>query len=87
MADAAFQQVWQRIEALQGAVFRTTRGAEFTYRFCKTYVVVSSGSLSVPRTFFQKMFERRRDGTVETSPSLQGQTYMLAILADPRVAS
>jgi hypothetical protein len=86
MADVAFLQVWQKIEALEGAAFRTARGVEFTYTFHKTYVVVSPGNVSAPRTFFQKIWERLRAGSVETAPSLQGQTYMLAILGDPRVA-
>jgi hypothetical protein len=85
MADEAFQQVWQKVAALEGSQFRTAPGAVFTYRFHKTYVVVSSGNLSVPRTFFQKIFQRMQENAPGNAPPLQGQTYIQAILADPRV--
>jgi hypothetical protein len=86
MGPAAFEPVWRKIAACEGQIFRSAMGVEFTYRFAKTYIVVSAGSQSIPRTFFEKIFQRLAGGTVETSPALQGQTFILGILADPRVA-
>ena len=86
MAEAAFQQVWQKIAGLEGEVFHTAGGVPFTYRFCKTYVVVSAGELSIPRTFFQKVFQRSKQAPAGPAPALQGQTYLLAILSDPRLS-
>ena len=85
MDGLAFQVVWQKIAALEGATFQTTKGTAFTYRFHKTYVVVSSGNQSIPRTYFEKLFRRLQEGAVEGSPSLQGQSFILAILADERL--
>ncbi len=85
MRDLAFDLVWQKVRELEGAEFTTRKGIRFTYRFHKTYIVVSSGSQSVPRTFFQKILDRIRQGTAETAPALQGQIFILAILTDPRV--
>jgi hypothetical protein len=85
MGNPAFESVWHRIATLEGQTFRNAKGVEFTYRFGKTYVVVSSGNQSIPRTFFEKIFHRLQADTVEASPSLQGQTFILGILADPRL--
>lgn len=85
MRDAAFDSVWQKVAALEGATFQTSKGAPFTYRFHKTYVVVSAGQQSIPKTFFQRIFQRLAEGTAESAPALQGQTYVLAILKDERL--
>lgn len=87
MGDAAFDLVWQKIAGMEGAAFQTEKGVAFTYRFHKTYVVVSSGNQSIPRTYFEKIFHRLEQGTVDRSPSLQGQSFILAILRDPRFAA
>ncbi len=85
MARLTFPQVWQKIGGLEGETFQTANGRPFTYRFGKTYVVVEPGSTSIPRTFFEKIFQRLGQGTAETAPALQGQTFILRILTDPRI--
>ncbi|MBI3697913.1 MAG: hypothetical protein HY238_24155 [Acidobacteria bacterium] len=85
MRDPAFDLVWQKVAQLEGAEFRSAKGVGFTYRYGRTYVVVSAGHQSVPKTFFEKIFQRLKNGTVDSSPVLQGQTYILAILTDLRV--
>ena len=85
MGSAAFDLVWQKIAAMEGELFRTSKGVAFTYRFHKTYVVVSAGNQSVPRTYFEKILRRIEQGSAESAPALQGQTFMLAILTDPRL--
>jgi len=85
MGSPAFESVWQKIAALEGEAFRSAGGVEFTYRFAKTYIVVSAGNQSIPRTFFDKVFRRLAEGTADTAPALQGQTFILGILRDPRV--
>jgi hypothetical protein len=85
MRDPAFPLVWQKVAALEGVEFRTSKGIPFTYQFRKTYIVVSNGSQSIPRTFFEKIFQRLAAGTVESSPALQGQSFILGILTDPRL--
>jgi hypothetical protein len=85
MGPASFESTWQKIASCEGESFRSSQGVEFSYRFNRTYVVVSAGNQSIPRTFFEKIFHRLASGTVETSPPLHGQTFILGILSDPRV--
>ena len=85
MRDPAFDLVWQKVAELEGTAFETSKGVPFTYRFQKTYIVVSSGKQSIPRTFFEKIFRRIAEGTVGSSPPLQGQSFILAILNDERL--
>jgi hypothetical protein len=79
-----FRDAWARIEDLAGNTFRTERGEEFSYRFQKTYVVVSHGKQSIPRTNFEKVFKRRQQEGVERGPAVQGQKYIIAIFDDER---
>jgi hypothetical protein len=74
-----FREVWQKIEEFEGRVFRTDRGEEFSYRFCKTYIVVSLGGVSIPRTNFAKVFNRMQGGETPATP-VQGQRFITAIL-------
>lgn len=72
-----FREVWDRVAALAGETFVTDRGQEFSYRFKKTFVVVSPGEQSIPRTNFEKVFRK--------SPKpAQGQRHIEAIYADER---
>jgi hypothetical protein len=74
-----FRDVWQRIEQLEGQTLRTGRGEDFSFRFRKTYVVVSAGDVSIPRTNFEKVFKRSQSGPAAT-PAVQGQRFITAIL-------
>ena len=72
-----FRQVWDRVAALEGLTFRADNGQEFTYRFKKTFVVVSPGDESIPRTNFEKVFK-------QSPKPVQGQRRIQAIYADAR---
>ncbi len=80
-----FPALWRRVGELEGTVFQTERGEEFRYRFRRTYVVVSAGNLSIPRTNFERIFRRRTAGESVGAPAVQGQRYITAILSDPRM--
>jgi hypothetical protein len=80
-----FRDVWLRIGELEGQTFRTERGEEFSYRFRKTYIVVSLGEVSIPRTNFEKVFKRSQQEGATGATSVQGQRLILAILAGARV--
>ncbi len=64
--------------ALEGEAFQIEQGAEFSYRFKKTFLVISPGEQSIPRTNFEKVFKAPRT-------PVQGQKIIEAILGDPRV--
>jgi hypothetical protein len=75
-----FREVWQRIGELEGYTFRTDRGEELSYRFRKTYVVVSLGEVSIPRTNFEKVFKRIQQGDPPGATPVQGQRFITTIL-------
>ncbi len=77
-----FREAWQRIGELEGQTFHTDRGEEFSYRFRKTYVVVSLGEVSIPRTNFEKVFKRTRQPDESGATPVQGQRFIAAIFGD-----
>jgi hypothetical protein len=81
-----FRDVWLRIGELEGQSFRTERGEEFSYRFRKTYLVVSLGEVSIPRTNFEKVFKRSQQADETGATPVQGQRFILTILAGARIA-
>ena len=72
-----FREAWDRVAALDGQIFRTDRGQEFSYRFKRTFVVVSPGEQSIPRTNFEKVFK-------QSPKPVQGQRHIEAIFGDER---
>jgi len=78
-----FREAWERVAALEGETFRTARGAEFSYRFKRTFIVAEPGKQSVPRTNFEKVF-RRRNGLDANAKSVQGQVLIEAVYDDER---
>lgn len=80
-----FRDVWQKVGELEGQTFHTDRGEEFSYRFRKTYVVVSLGDVSVPRTNFEKVFRRIERG--ESGTPVQGQRFILAVFSSVGIAT
>jgi hypothetical protein len=76
-----FRDVWQRIEGLDGQTFHTDRGEGFSFRFRKTYVVVSAGDVSIPRTNFEKVFKRMQSAGGSGTAVVQGQRFITAILS------
>ena len=75
-----FRDVWQKVEQLEGQTLQTDRGEEFSYRFRKTYVIVSAGDLSLPRTNFEKVFKRIEGQEPTGVTAIQGQRFITAIL-------
>jgi hypothetical protein len=80
-----FRDVWQKVGEFEGQTFRTDRGEEFSYRYRKTYVVVSAGDVSVPRTNFEKVFKRIEQGEAGGTP-IQGQRFITPILSSVGIA-
>ena len=76
----SFAEAWARVGGLEGEAFRTKTGDEFSYRFKKTFVVVSPGEQSIPRTNFEKVFK-------DPGRIVQGSTHILSVLESPRVTS
>ena len=84
--DSDFRAAWERIGALEGETFEAN-GQPFQYRFRKTFVVITPGGQSIPRTHFEKVFKRMHSGEIETAPAVQGQKNILAIYRDGRMSA
>lgn len=82
-----FREVWQRIGELEGQTFRTDRGEEFSYRYRKTYVIVSVGEVSIPRTNFEKVLNRIQQGDQSGAAPVQAQRFITAILSGAGIAT
>jgi hypothetical protein len=83
MAD--FANVWKRIERHAGQKFHQLRGGEFTYSIRSGCLVPDRTNRQIPRSNFEKAFELvPLDGTTSLQ-SLQGPSYIYAVLMDERI--
>lgn len=77
--------IWTRIVAHQGEVFRQIRGKEFTYTVRGNILNPSTTSQNLARSEFEKALDRwPLENTVPLS-DLRGPSYVFAILTDPRI--
>jgi|HubBroStandDraft_6_1064221.scaffolds.fasta_scaffold260740_2 hypothetical protein len=86
----SFDDVWPRIEAHAGEEFRTIRGKPFSYNIRGSAVVPRPGKAAetnrlLPRSHFQKAWDRRPLSGPGQIHDLQGPAYVYAILTDPRI--
>jgi hypothetical protein len=86
----SFDDVWPRIEAHAGEEFRTIRGKPFSYNIRGSAVVPRPGKATetnrlLPRSHFQKAWDRRPLSGPGQIHDLQGPAYVYAILTDPRI--
>ena len=75
-----FREVWARVADYAGEEFQLASGEQFSYTFKRTFVLVSPGGLSLPKTNFEKVHRLGIDAQV------QGRKHIRLILEDPRVA-
>jgi len=79
------QQVWDRITAHQGEIFRQIRGAEFTYDVSGNYVRLHRTNRSIPRKNFEEALDHFPLANTSRVQHLQGPSYIYAILMDERI--
>lgn len=82
----SIDDVWARIERHQGELFRQKRGGEFTYRIAYGAVLPDRTNRQLPRSHFEKAFERLPVEGPGELQDLQGPSYLYAILTDSRIA-
>jgi hypothetical protein len=80
-----FRSIWEQVGAMEGRAFSTGRGDSFTYRYRKTYIVVSPGEQSIPRTNFEKVWRLRQQNDSRAPAPVQGAKFIEVILSDPRL--
>ena len=78
-----FWNIWEQVGSMEGKAFSTECGDSFTYRYRKTYIVVSGGKQSIPRTNFEKVWRFRRQNDARAVVPVQGVKFIEAILSDP----
>jgi len=82
-------EVWRRIEAHAGEMFRTTTGLPFTYRVPGAFLLVTRDGREVNRSLSKMNFEKAIALMPASTPTalkdLQGTAYTWAILMDPRI--
>lgn len=82
-----FDEVWQRINALEGEFFHQKTGRPFTYVVTHGGVRPSTANRLLARSQFMKAHERSPLKGPGELQDLQGPSYLYAILSDPRVTS
>jgi hypothetical protein len=82
---SSFEAVWARIESSQGQSFRQMRGGEFTYEVKSGCVAPDRTNRLIPRSHFERAWEMVPLENTVPVQSLQGPSYIYAILMDPRI--
>jgi hypothetical protein len=80
-----FSKIWERIEGHQGQVFRQIRGGEFVYAIRGGCLVPDRTNRQIPRSHFERAFERVPLQSTVRLQSLQGPSYIYAVIMDPRI--
>lgn len=80
------EAVWARLRAVEGEVFTTVSGLEFTYAMKGDALVVDRARQNLPKSQFAKalaLVPLEGPGTI--SKLVRGPSYVWAILHDARV--
>jgi hypothetical protein len=80
-----FSVVWQRIEGHAGELFAQLRGGEFTYSIRSGCLFPDRTNRQIPRSHFEKAFELVPLESTVPLQSLQGPSYVYAVLMDRRI--
>ncbi len=82
-----FETVWSKIVALRGTEFHTgTRRLPFTYDVVGDVLRPTGKNRNIPKSNFESVYQMPRIPRAgEINQTIQGASYVLAILADPRV--
>lgn len=81
----SIDEVWRRIESAAGETFRQLRGGEFTYEVRGRSLVPDRTNRVLPRSDFERALELVPLENTVPLQSLQGPSYLYAILMDPRI--
>ncbi len=75
-----FRQAWRTVGELAGEPLTDELGHSFQFVFKRTFVVISPGGASIPRTNFEKIFKN------PAGASVQGARFIKAIYRHPAFA-
>lgn len=87
MNRQSFDQIWNRIIALEGESFSTVRGLEFVYSVDGQTIVPDRTDFPLHKANFEKAYEDMPvEGPGSLSKDIMGPSYVWAILNDERVS-
>ena len=80
-------EIWSRVEALEGEFLRTHREVLFTYRIERDELLPSHTELRIPRADFERVVPMLPlSDPRKIAKFVTGYPYVAAILADPRIS-
>lgn len=77
--------VWRRIVEHEGQSFRQIRGQTFTYAVHESVLRPSTTNRNLPKSEFGKALELVPLKDTVALQSMQGPSYLFAVLMDPRI--
>lgn len=84
--DTGFDEVWNNILFNEGNIFHTIKGLEFTYRINNNILIPSRTDHNIPRSDIRKAYHMLPlGGPGEINHTIQGPSYVWAILNDARI--
>ena len=81
----SFDVAWSRIQHNAGEKFRQIRGGEFSYAIKNGAVIPDRTNRQIPRSNFLTAFDLLPFENTSRLQSLQGPSYIYAILMDKRI--
>ena len=85
--DSSFEQVWKRIVALEGDVFRQKRGGKFTFSVIGSTLDLDRTNQRIARAHLEEAYRLCPLANTMPVQHLRGPSYLYAILMDDRVRS
>lgn len=80
-----FNEVWNRVRALEGETFTQIRGGEFKYELTESALIPDRTNQNLPKKHFEEAFGMLPlDDTVPVQ-HLRGPSYIYAVLMDRRI--
>jgi len=80
-----FSTVWRRIERHAGEIFYQIKGGEFTYSIEGGSLIPNRTNRRLPKMQFEKAFDLVPLESTVPIQSLQGPSYIYAVLMDDRI--
>lgn len=85
MADVTLKEVWSRLQAHQGEVFRQIRGGEFRYAVTETVLRPDRTDWNIPRGHVEHALRLVPLANTVEVQHLFGPSYIYALLMDARI--
>ena len=88
MDEPQFDEIWSRIDGLEGQIFHTKTGLEFTYIIAEGVLKPSRTDYKIGRADFETAYKKvPLGGPGEINQIVRGPSYVWAILHDQRISN